>query len=852
MKRLTLYVAAVMLCASSVASAAAPGAPSTVSAKEDSKRTILSLDGTWQIAEGKMDQVPAAFDRTVPVPGLVSLATPPFHAAGPKVANRQSLSQKDPLRDAFWYRRTFAIDGPVPAVARLKVAKAMFGTRVYLNGTPLGDHAPCFTPGYFDAKPSLKTGDNEILIRVGADRDAVGREHPDGFDFEKEQYIPGIFDSVQLILSGTPHIVTLQAAPEVAAKAVHVQALLHNDGPAAVKAAVAFVVRQTKSGKLAGQATSEPVELAKGAEATVDVRIPLEDCRLWSPEDPFLYTLEATSGADSSRTRFGMREFKFDPASGRAVLNGKPYYLRGSNITLYRFFEDSERGKLPWDENWVRLLHQRVKEMHWNCLRYCIGFPPEAWYDIADEAGILIDDEFPIWYGGNIPKALDSDELAKEYSEWMRERWNHPCVAIWDSCNETLEPKIGVAIKQVRSLDLSNRPWDDGYSYPQQPGDSFESHPYHFGNPTFRLANLATADPVPQGSRSHNDGKHAVVINEYGWLWLNRDGTPTTLTSQLYQNLLGANSTTEQRFHLQATYIAAETEFWRAHRNAAAVMHFTTLGYARPDGQTSDHWTAGGVAKLQWEPEFYRYVRDSFAPVGLMIDAWDDEYPAGQARSFPVVVTNDLDEEWLGSVQLRLVRDGRVVEQQSQACTVAAMGQQRLAFSLVVPKQTGRYQVEAALVKPGAETVRSLREFSVLTAEERLARNGLAAGKPVTASSNIVKSGATSPAAVVDGNPQTRWSSQFSDPQWIAVDLEKVQRISRVVLDWEAAYAKAYAIEVSVDGATWKQVYHTDRGQGGRAVIRFAPTEARWVRMFGTRRATPFGYSLWEFGVFAQ
>jgi hypothetical protein len=104
----------------------------------------------------------------------------------------------------------------------------------------------------------------------------------------------------------------------------------------------------------------------------------------------------------------------------------------------------------------------------------------------------------------------------------------------------------------------------------------------------------------------------------------------------------------------------------------------------------------------------------------------------------------------------------------------------------------------------------------------------------------------------VDGNPQTRWSSEFSDPQWIAVDLEKVQRISRVVLDWEAAYAKAYAIEVSVDGTTWKPVYQTDRGQGGRAVIRFAPTEARWVRMVGTRRATSFGYSLWEFGVFAQ
>ena len=80
----------------------------------------------------------------MPVPGLVSLATPPFDAPGPKVANRQSIPQKDPKRDAFWYRRTFTLDGPLPAVAKLKVAKAMFGTRVFLNGTLLGDHAAEF------------------------------------------------------------------------------------------------------------------------------------------------------------------------------------------------------------------------------------------------------------------------------------------------------------------------------------------------------------------------------------------------------------------------------------------------------------------------------------------------------------------------------------------------------------------------------------------------------------------------------------------------------------------------------------------------------------------------------------
>ena len=129
------------------------------------------------------------------------------------------------------------------------------------------------------------------------------------------------------------------------------------------------------------------------------------NCRLWSPEDPFLYELEARGEADVLTTRFGMRSFRLDPATGRAILNGRPYFMRGSNVTLYRFFEDSERGDKPWREEWVRRLHRAFRDMHWNSLRYCIGFPPEAWYRIADEEGFLIQDEFPIWNDG--PQAGD-------------------------------------------------------------------------------------------------------------------------------------------------------------------------------------------------------------------------------------------------------------------------------------------------------------------------------------------------------------------------------------------------------------------------------------------------------------
>ena len=372
----------------------------------------------------------------------------------------------------------------------------------------------------------------------------------------------------------------MQVAPEIASQSIRVQAVVRNAG-AKTSAQVRFKVREARSGKVAGEGISEAITLEGHAEQTVEVSIPIRHCRLWSPEDPFLYELEASTDGDRLRTRFGMREFHLDQATGRAVLNGRPYFLRGSNVTLYRFFEDPQCGDHPWREDWVRRLHRAFKSMHWNALRYCIGFPPEMWYRIADEEGILIQDEFPIWSGGpgKWPVELTGERLAREFTEWMQERWNHPCVVIWDAQNETRTAETGKALQAVRGLDLSHRPWDNGYGQPQSPGDSFESHPYLFNRPKFKLSGLAGVSGVPRGNAITNSGTNAIIINEYDWLWLNRDGSPTTLTRKVYERLLGTNATPAQRWHLNARYNAALTEFWRGHRACAGVLHFCGLGY---------------------------------------------------------------------------------------------------------------------------------------------------------------------------------------------------------------------------------------------------------------------------------
>ena len=125
----------------------------------------------------------------------------------------------------------------------------------------------------------------------------------------------------------------------------------------------------------------------------------------------------------------------------------------------------------------------------------------------------------------------------------------------------------------------------------------------------------------------------------------------------------------------------------------------------------------------------------------------------------------------------------------------------------------------------------------------------LSQGQPATASS--VQDAGYPASNAVDGNLSTRWSSAFSDPQWLQVDLGATHTISQVVLNWENAYAKAFQIQTSNDGTTWTTIYSTTTGAGGVQTIPVSGS-GRYVRMYGTQRATGYGYSLWEFQAYGS
>jgi len=684
-------------------------------------RTTISLNGIWQIEDSKeAGAIPVSWNHSAPVPGLAHSAEPAFSQVDefdsrmfiqnrisqgklPGTANVYNAGVSRQERNWFWYRRTFEIS-ETKSVAILRINKAQFGAAVWLNGSKIGDHLPCFTAAIFDVSKAIRRGANELIVRVGAHPGVLPPSVSGGTDFEKIRWTPGIYDNVSLALSQNPVIESVQVAPKIEDRSIVVQTAVRNFGDHPVSLRLTQQVHGWKESAIVARVTLRHIQLAPGESKVILQTIQIPGARLWSPESPNLYVLETGTGGDMATTRLGMREFRFDTATKRAYLNGHVFFLRGSNITLHRFFEDPLSSTLPWDEAWVRkLLVEIPHQMHWNSFRFCIGPVPDQWLDIADEAGLLIQNEYFVWtgyawHGAENQVHFDTEEMVGEYKEWMRDNWNHPSVAIWDANNETWDSAFGEKIiPAVRHLDLSNRPWENSYNPPEGPDDPVEEHPYEHqtmadGGPPFSMTTLESPGTKAAGAPS----AHALILNEYGWLWLNRDGNPTELTKKLYPALLGENSTAEERLALNAYLLGGLTEYWRAYRQYAGVLHFVYLTSSDPAGYTSDHFR--DVRNLELHPAFRDYMSNAFAPVGVYLSFWQPSVVAASVRSLQTMLVNDEDREVEGTLTLALENSrGERVTSLVRKFTIAPLGQNTIYDNFKFPGTTGDFLLRAII-----------------------------------------------------------------------------------------------------------------------------------------------------------
>lgn len=690
---------------------------------EETARCVLSLNGTWRICQANDEELPpaSAYGATAPVPGLVAMAEPAFQDVG----KQESLARGS----SYWYKRTFDWAESMPPCGLLKIHKAAYGCSVYVNGHHIGDGPRSFTPQLFDVSGTVQPGANELVIRIGAyETHALTKGFPSGHDKEKHRCEPGLFDTVEIIASGFLRLENIQVAPRLETGQIAVKATVKNRGEKDDHCWIEAVVRERTTGReiqrdVLSYADKPHVRNLVKAGETIYVynAVKVPEFRPWSPESPFLYDLEvrcrsfseARSDSDLAVETFGMRSFTFDPNTGVPLLNGKPCYLRGTNICMYRFFEDPDLSSKPWDEAWVRKLIRSFRDMGWNSCRYCIGFPPELWYRIADEEGLLVMDEYPIWGVSNWGKDdVDLDKLTEAFRAWMHERWNHASVVVWDAQNETWgRGVISEAVARVRGEDMSDRPWDIGWDsmpweYAEENqrlrrSDMTEFHHYFYLKAGWHNEKPGTSTDMEASFRDHKARyrNKAMIINEYGWLWLNRDGTPTKLSKNIYDRFFPGEGAENQRREFYARQLAMMTELYRADRDLAGVLHFVSLSFNDPgEAYTCDHFV--DLEKQIWDPHFMKYVKDSFSPLGLMIDWWQESVTGGDTITVPLNVINDTQTVWTGSVTV-VVRDDRGKELEtikSETLTVEPLiGRARTSVTVTVPKDAGTYEMHATI-----------------------------------------------------------------------------------------------------------------------------------------------------------
>lgn len=706
----------------------------SVFAWADDGRTTISLNGEWDFDQTELAFPPRKYTRKIPVPGLVHLARPKISQYekffkkpdGVELVEQFNFLERDYTPMYNWYKRKVFIDEKFKDEQLfLTIKKSQYVTRVFVNGHEVGASMECYTPMDFNITSAVKYGsDNEILIQVG-DRAWLPSEAAGGTDKEKVHYLPGIWDDVFITATGKMRVDKVLFLPSLAKGLVTVKTLVRSLYPPQMlygdkmkdSCKIEYCVKEKTTGRIVGKKMIEG-EAKRDNRTYFETSISLDNPKAWTPDSPFLYEGEVSvydqnELVDRYSVNFGMRDFS---RKGKFfTLNGDKFYLRGSNITLQRFFEDPDCQALAWDREWVKkLMVDLPKSIDWNAMRICVGIVPDFWYDLCDEYGIVLQNEWLYWQNHGW-----DEQVRKEYTNWVWSDGNHPSIVIWDAINENWDSYIGnTLIPELKELDPT-RIWDAGYMTSDQMGtndEMDEPHPYraltlmhsselndYFKNNPY---NLGALHENWVGFSSILDAGVPQLVNEYGWIWLWRDGRPSKLTLNNYNYYLGENATPEQCRELQAYWLELETEWLRSERSVGGILAFCHL--TNNYGFTGD-WFINDIKDLEPSPAF-RWFKHCFAPSAVFIDLADRRYTKhleplkpGSDLVFNLVGVNDLNKESSGKVLLKLLDEkGTIISTQEESIVIEPFGKRLQPCLLKLPSKSGGYLLIAEYHEKGA------------------------------------------------------------------------------------------------------------------------------------------------------
>ena len=168
---------------------------------------------------------------------------------------------------------------------------------------------------------------------------------------------------------------------------------------------------------------------------------------------------------------------------------------------------------------------------------------------------------------------------------------------------------------------------------------------------------------------------------------------------------------------MYAYLLGAKTEFWRAHRQYAGVVHFVYLTCSYPGVYTADHFR--DVTKLELDPAFQDYLGEAFKPLGVYLNFFQPAIQAGSTHEFTVMMVNDHARPVHGRLTLSLeTKSGEVLARSQQAFAVKELGAQTYQVSLAIPKKAGDCVLKAVAQPEGKGSEATVcRRWTSLTAE---------------------------------------------------------------------------------------------------------------------------------------
>ena len=399
-----------------------------------------SLAGKWQIRLDPKDlgicqdwtDPQVSFEQSISLPGTTDqarLGTP--CRAEPEIskAGLAGLTRKFSYIGPAWYRRT--IDIPKEWEGKritLFLERVIWESRLWLDGREIGQQNSLSTPHEFDLS-SIRPGKHELLLRIdNRQQFDVGRSHA---------YI----EDTQSIWNGVVGKIELRATPSVWIDQVHL-----NPDPSKPSVEIRIGNRTGKAGSgnllvrvTRGNNSSEKSVPVKWDAQGGTVTLPLDfagKLPVWSEFHPHLQqlslTLQSDNGQDSRELSFGLRKIA---RSGMSItLNDLPVFFRGTHEGC----SFPLTGYPPMDVEGWRRIFKILKHWGLNHMRFHSYCPPEACFIAADEEGIYLQPELPLWTGkldapGDDKRVAWVREEARRVLETYR---NHPSMVLFCLGNE--------------------------------------------------------------------------------------------------------------------------------------------------------------------------------------------------------------------------------------------------------------------------------------------------------------------------------------------------------------------------------------------------------------------------------